>query len=77
MPSCERCWADAHSGEYDDPVEQYHWFIASCICTPEQQAGPDVGACPRCERRTMHQHCHVCMWCGYDPLELPEVTCEP
>jgi len=76
MPSCERCWADAHKG-YADPIEQYHRLITTRTCTPEQQAGPDAGVCPKCERKTMHQHCNVCMACGYDPLETPEVPREP
>lgn len=70
MPSCERCWRDAHSGyPYVDVAERYAELIAErreTPCTPEQQAGPDAWNCPKCDRRTIHQWCGVCMACGHD-----------
>lgn len=64
MSSCERCWADASSAE--DKAERYRELLASRQCTPEQQAGPDAGKCPRCERMTVHQFTGEPM-CGCAP----------
>lgn len=50
MSACEKCWADAFS------VEEYEELIRSRRCTPEEQAGPGAGRCPRCGRMTLHQY---------------------
>ena len=73
MPSCEKCWADAHRPFADRSVpEEYARLLetrdaAGHTCTPEQQAGPDATECPACHRMTAHQLCRVCMACGHDP----------
>jgi hypothetical protein len=80
MPSCEKCWEDAHAGyPYCDVAQEYERLIKERdanghTCTPEEQAGPDAGVCPSCGRRAIHQYCHVCMACGFDPKskEAPE-----
>ena len=70
MPSCERCWRESACGPYDDHAAKYLELVAereaSGACTPEQQAGEDAFRCPKCKRRTLHQHCHICMACGHD-----------
>jgi hypothetical protein len=68
MPSCEKCWSDAHC--CDDVAAEYSRLIDTRdqdghICTPEEQAGTAAEKCPRCSRTTMHQWCHECMACGY------------
>ena len=67
MPSCEKCWSDAHRGDQFSVAEEYARLISERKdnpCTPEEQAGPDAEECPDCRRKTVHQHCHVCMVCG-------------
>jgi len=61
MASCEKCWEES-GGDSD----KYHRLLKSRICTPEESAGPNATQCPKCERRTLHQHVGVCMQCGYD-----------
>jgi hypothetical protein len=58
MSACEKCWADA-GGEAD----RYAELIKKRYCTAEEQAGPDAGTCPRCQRKTAHQHTGELM-CG-------------
>lgn len=67
MPTCEKCWTDAHRDPYADSIAEYQRLCNSRTCTPEEQAGPDAGLCARCCRRTLHQHCGICMRCGFDP----------
>ena len=47
--------------------------VAGPDASPEQ-AGPDAKDCPACGRRTIHQHCAVCMACGYDPHPAPKTA---
>ena len=81
MASCEKCWADAwRFGEGDQP-EEYSRLIrerdaTGHTCTPEEQAGPDAGVCPKCGRRAMHQYCNVCMACGFDPTSKNQPNTE-
>lgn len=62
MPSCEKCWRDAHG----DP-EKYRRLLekrnaSGRKCTPEQQAGgEDAELCEFCGRRTVHVYSDVCM----------------
>jgi hypothetical protein len=56
MPSCEKCWKDAGGNP-----DRYTKLVRERKCTPEEQAGDDAGNCNSCGRRTMHQHCHICM----------------
>jgi hypothetical protein len=76
MPTCEKCWSDAHGDPYVGVPERYRELLAerhANPCTPEEQAGPAATECPMCHRRTCHQHCGVCMACGYDPArQRPE-----
>ena len=64
MPSCEKCWSDAHRGPQFSVAEEY-WRLmeerADNPCTPEEQAGPEATKCPKCNRMTLHQHCKECM----------------
>lgn len=78
MPSCERCWADAHTPDpYKSVAEEYARLVQerNGACTPEQQAGQEARKCLECQRWTVHQHAHVCMVCGGDHmndfLDLP------
>lgn len=67
MPSCEKCWSDAHRGPMFSVAEEYHKLLAERKdnpCTPEQQAGINATICPICDRFTVHQHCKICMVCG-------------
>ena len=69
MPSCEKCWSAARrsvhvADEYARLLEKRD--ATKSVCTPEEQAGPAATICPECGRRTVHQHCGVCMSCGYD-----------
>jgi len=60
VSACEKCWTDSRNGG------DYHRLVkerAANPCTPEQQAGPDAGRCPRCGRKTAHQHTGELM-CG-------------
>lgn len=66
MPSCEKCWSDAHRDPYN-VAEEYGKLMderENNPCTPEEQAGPDAGWCSTCGRKTLHQHvkdfCTVC-----------------
>jgi len=75
MPSCEKCWHDAggDAGKYLQILTER--TEAGIGCTPEQQAGEEAGTCPKCNRRTMHQHAHVCTICGHRSnarLDRPE-----
>jgi len=45
----------------DDSVALYRRLVETNSCTPEEQAGPDAGVCPACQRKTLHQICHECM----------------
>lgn len=74
MLSCERCWADSALARYNGEEDAYRRLLRERQgqCTPEQQAGPDAQECPRCGRRALHQHCSICMHCGYDPAKDPE-----
>lgn len=61
MPSCEKCWEDAGG----DP-DLYRRFLrrrkqTGDVCSPEQQAGEGASICPRCGRKTVHQHAGICM----------------
>jgi hypothetical protein len=75
MPSCEKCWSDsACSSQYNDHASEYRKLMdrrdrEGRQCTPEQQAGPEATACPKCGRVACHQWCHICMACGYKPGE--------
>jgi len=69
MPGCQKCWRDAHRGPGVSVAEEYSRLIderGSNPCTPEEQAGPDAEACPRCGRRTLHEVTGECMvlWCA-------------
>lgn len=69
MASCEKCWSDsAVAREVYGDSEAYRRLVSERQCSPEDQAGPDATMCPRCNRRTVHQHAHVCMvgFCGYE-----------
>jgi uncharacterized paraquat-inducible protein A len=68
MPSCERCWRDAHADPFGDIMARYHELIADPTrrCTPEQRAGPEATECPKCERTAVHQYARICMACGLD-----------
>ncbi len=59
MATCEKCWRDS-GGD----VDQYAYLVNKNECTPEEQAGEDAVMCPKCNRFTMHQHCHFCVICG-------------
>ena len=59
MPSCEKCWRDAHAA--GDVVEEYNRLLKSRVCTPEQQAGDAAERCPTCHRLTLHQWTRECM----------------
>lgn len=84
MPSCEKCWSDSATERNFGPsrdVEDegpYQRLVrerdaAGEGCTPEQQAGPDAAVCPRCQRKTVHQHAKVCTApnCLWDSLDGP------
>jgi len=43
-------------------------------CTPEEQAGPDATECPACQRKTVHQHTHLCQVPGCKLGEYLEDT---
>ena len=68
MPSCEKCWRDAHKGWDIDVATEYARLIeernATGPCTPEEQAGEYATECPECLRMTVDQHCRICMVCG-------------
>jgi len=64
MPMCERCWTRAYDPQ-GGQVERYAELIKNETCTPEQQAGEHATTCPRCDRRTVHQHARACMMCGW------------
>ena len=55
MSTCEQCWSDSQ-GPYGDPVRRYRELVETRKCTPEEQAGPGAGECPRCKRKTLHQY---------------------
>lgn len=68
MSSCEKCWGEAYRLELANPTvsqaEHYQNLIEERQdnpCTPEQQAGEDADICPRCKRKTIHQHTKKCM----------------
>jgi len=60
MPSCEKCWSEAHRAMVGDPVALYQSLVETHSCTPEEQAGPDAGICGICNRYTLHEHTHSC-----------------
>ena len=72
MPSCEKCWNDAHSrmrATGKDQAECYRELLEERKdnpCTPEEQAGEGATECPKCKRMTVHQYAHVCMICGLE-----------
>ena len=60
MSVCERCWREAQRacGGWD-VADNYARLMAErseAPCSPEDQAGPDARECPRCKRKTIHQH---------------------
>lgn len=55
MPSCEKCWRDSGG----NPA-RYRAMLKSRNCTPEQQAGAHATVCPKCKRKTIHQHVGTC-----------------
>lgn len=61
MSCCEKCYVDsmATGRRYMDLLEERK----ANPCTPEEQAGPDAGECPKCHRKTLHQHTREPM-CG-------------
>ena len=65
MSSCEKCWRDSRWASNWDP-DAYQKLVAQRNgvvddrCTPEEQAGPDATVCAECERKTRHQHTHLC-----------------
>ena len=65
MSCCEKCWSDAHRGPQFSVAEEYGKLIEERKdnpCSPEEQAGPEAGVCPKCKRKTLHQHVKdVCM----------------
>lgn len=61
MPACEKCWKDSSPARLFGEDPTYRELIESRNCAPEEQAGPDAGLCPKCERMTLHQACGVCM----------------
>ena len=76
MPACEKCWGDAYG--FGDQAEKYRELLKQRaaegrVCTPEQQAGPDATDCPKCKRRTLHQHCRICMNCGYNTEQVGHI----
>ena len=69
MPSCERCWRDAHFAALHGNANKedcYRLLVEQRDCTPEQQAGDDAGKCGPCNRFTVHQYARICMACGAD-----------
>lgn len=72
MPSCEKCWVDAHAGDHtgEGHAKMYARLIRERNCTPEEQAGEDAGTCPHCGRRAVHQYCDVCMACHKKPDDV-------
>lgn len=70
MPSCERCWRDAHSDA--DTARRYGDLVAERdaagrTCAPTEQAGgPDALQCSSCGYDTMHLYARVCMRCGFE-----------
>lgn len=68
MFCCEKCWGEAYGMAIDDPMktqtECYRYLINSRKekpCTPEEVAGECAGICPKCNRKTVHQHVKVCV----------------
>lgn len=72
MAACEKCWAAAGGdpAKYQANIDE--GFRTGKICTPEEQAGPDAGDCPKCNRKTVHQFAHVCMICDWRPGKVWE-----
>jgi hypothetical protein len=69
VSACEKCWRDAHRS--DDVAAEYTRLITerkANPCTPEEQAGDYATECPKCRRRSVHQHTGECMTfdCDYD-----------
>ena len=60
MSSCEKCWKDSRLND------NYNELVKSRNCTPEEQAGPFAGRCPKCHRKTLHQMSYECMACKED-----------
>lgn len=76
MATCERCWEMAHSvsrtSNTMDQADVYRELLLKNDCTPEQQAGRAAVVCPTCKTRTVHQHTHQCVACGFSTK-----TCGP
>lgn len=68
MSACERCWEDAVTYPH---YLRLLYARGGHPCTPEQQAGSGAATCPRCFRRTLHQHTGEPM-CGCDPVSEPD-----
>lgn len=69
MSCCEKCWTDSIAMGLG-----YHELLRQRVknpCSPEEQAGPDAGECPKCKRKTLHQHTNQPM-CG-----CPAVSANP
>jgi hypothetical protein len=71
MSSCEKCWRDSRwaarffDGTGPDPYRKLvSERVGEDACTPEEQAGPDATECPACQRKTVHQHTHLCQTPG-------------
>ncbi len=63
MPTCEKCWRDAHVGDFD-VAANYSRLIEERKgdpCSPEEQAGENAQRCSVCGRITLHQHTGECM----------------
>lgn len=76
MPSCEKCWADSYTYTYGTPesrIECYQRLVKERDCTPEEQAGPDAGICPKCKKKSVHQMTHECMNCGLTSEQVIEL----
>lgn len=76
MPSCEKCWRDSRLAEASGVELAYSKLVAErtasgLVCTPEDQAGEGATECPRCRRRTVHQHAKVCMTQGCTEATAP------
>ena len=71
MASCEKCWDDAARETLGGigQAERYAQLVKTRCCTPEEQAGGNspesAGVCPKCNRKTLHRVCNVCMNCGF------------
>ena len=65
MSTCEKCWRDAHVGDFD-VATNYSRLIEERKdnpCSPEEQAGENAQGCSVCGGITLHQHTGECMNC--------------